>query len=745
MPAATFTQARAYSGVDKVLAWVEFASFDPSTGAAHTYKWAGTTVASPNASLDGRMIALGGYTRGLSDAQGNYQGTGFAFTVSDVDQTLRTFITNFYQKYFANTEVVVKICSAADLKAGQTPIVWARGLVTDYTFLTGKQVRFSCEDELSANFRATMPRRKVDPAFFTQNIGQPEPILYGTLHHSDPLDAARNGAVQAFWVGDFEVNIDPGGTGELHVLSAFMIAGHACKSVYDLWFNGSHVGVNPTLYDDNGTFVNANMYIPGNTNWVNGQDYAIFMSGGNFAFPSSHYYDILGTDGETRRYTLVFVPYLTDNKLFTEPFGVLCRDGTVELRFSVQGTEDIGDGTGALITGLGGQAKHFLRNYVFVSTSSPKGYMTGNYATVPEQWADGTPKVDEASFDGTDLGYVGATALCDEMDVREALARWAVSADIDIGLNRQQQFMAAAYEQLAIASIRVTESDDIIDGSFQISGQVTSGFFNVAPYAYKGKYSAGSVEYLFESQELQDDGSVTKYHGKRSVAPLTTFAYVREDAQAVLLATRRLRRSADPPRLVTFLTGLHALTWELGTVLSVTHREGLGADGWVNRTVRVDTLSLNADLCTVLVTARDLGVDDAMVEEIMAVKGLSGSRDAGAYDIDANGIVDFPETRVIPFDWDTVPLGYVVTARWWGKIEGAARYTPQVWDAVAAVEVVAGTEVSSTSFPAANAPQSLVLPAATGVKYYTMRGKAAVSTSPSALCYADVRVDVEVP
>lgn len=727
MPTATFTVERAYRALDTVLAWVEFAGYNATTGAAEMYRWSALPVAASSYYLDGRMIAFGQFRRGLSDAQGQYQGASFSFTISDYDQAFRSFCENIYQQRIINTEVVVKICSAADLDAGNTPIVWARGLVEDEPeFLPHKQVRITCQDELSANFQDTIPRRVIEANWFSQNLGLAEPIIYG--HHVIDTDVRINGAITPIYVGDEVRNL--GGTDV--TFAVFLVAGHACKAIGNIYYNGSIVA----SYTNAGGFIAA----PGYPMWAE--------------LEANNYKDYTGADGRVRRYTVIYVAWSGSSPPFPytispSGFGAALRNGTATLTCDVQGAETVGDASGTLISSVTEQLKHFLRHYGFTSTALPNGYQTGAYTASVPQWADSTDKIDEASFDAADAGYVGVGIFASERPVRDAIAQLAVSADVDVFFNRLQQFSATRFNQLAVAAAIATDTDDILDGSFRMFGK--RGFANVAPYSYFPRTAQGSTEFL-EHVELVDDASIADHHDKRVVAQPITLAFIAATATALEIATRRLQRSTPVPRYVSFSTGLHALTWEVGDVLAVTHPEGTGPTGWTLHTVRIEAIVLDADACRVDIEARDLQVTEIEVEEGMALRGQVGSRNVGVNDNDGNGIIVFDESlegttgRVVMIDHDAVPTGYVITAKWYGRIEGAARYTPQVWDAVAGSEVVAGSQITSTSFPAANAPQELTIPATTGVKYYLMRGKA-VTNSPAGgdACYADVQVHVEAP
>jgi hypothetical protein len=71
--------------------------------------------------------------------------------------------------------------------------------------------------------------------------------------------------------------------------------------------------------------------------------------------------------------------------------------------------------------------------------------------------------------------------------------------------------------------------------------------------------------------------------------------FVRDQATADDLATHYVHRKMHPPRHVRLDTGLHGLTAELGSTISLTHADGPGdsAAGWVTRQLMVEAVEVD--------------------------------------------------------------------------------------------------------------------------------------------------------
>src|SRR6185295_12531014 len=101
----------------------------------------------------------------------------------------------------------------------------------------------------------------------------------------------------------------------------------------------------------------------------------------------TRYQDIIGSDGVTRRYTM---GYARGTK------GDAVASGISIVTVNVDGIEDVGDCTGAVITDLHDALVHFLNYFV---VASGEGYTSGLWGAPPRQGYANDLIVNVATFD----------------------------------------------------------------------------------------------------------------------------------------------------------------------------------------------------------------------------------------------------------------------------------------------------------------------------------------------------------
>lgn len=200
MPTATFTRSRLLQGLDTILAWVEFYHVD-AAGMAKTYRWAGTTIADPVSYQGGRkearVLTFGHYELALSDRQGRLDGATLSFELNDLpdasgNSLLRGFLGEAAQVALRNVEVVIKMISDVDRRAGHDPIPVFRGLVKDYKARAGFTFAFDCQDWLSARVNQTLTLFRVGtdfPGAPAASRDRRGPLWYGKVS-DEPSTAA---------------------------------------------------------------------------------------------------------------------------------------------------------------------------------------------------------------------------------------------------------------------------------------------------------------------------------------------------------------------------------------------------------------------------------------------------------------------------------------------------------------------------------------------------------------------------
>ena len=360
--------------------------------------------------------------------------------------------------------------------------------------------------------------------------------------------------------------------------SVFLVSGHACYSVVNCFQAG--IRVDESKYG-------VSWLAPGRAGWP-------------FAVP---YRDI----GD-RRYTLVYVRGTEADDAVS---------GTRPITANVWGIEGVGDSTGALLVRSLQQYKHFLQNFAFGDWQSGPWLDAPRFPTDPSpEAADVLHVMDSASFDAADAvsaariagGYLGSAMIGaddEEPTVREMVARWNTSCDVDSGFSRRTQFSVWMEDDdpaLLASAIDYTQERDIEGGSFSIE-DLENELYNCRPYAYGYKPAEGA--WTVEAQ-VSDAASIAAL-GETRTADRRLLYFVRLAAVAEDIIARVLARTAYPPRAVTWRVPLSGLSSELGDIATITHADGIGVGGWTRHPVRIRSHEVNPDECTVTLAGRDAG------------------------------------------------------------------------------------------------------------------------------------------
>lgn len=380
--------------------------------------------------------------------------------------------------------------------------------------------------------------------------------------------------------------------------SEFLIAAHACKAVNEVYLGGVRVP-DAELADY--------FLVPNSTEW-------------NAVWTHPHYIEVFG-----RRYTTLYV-----DRQYAKDRGLVATNelsaGNTLLTVNVDGIEEIGDGTGTLITSLVLQAQHFAENPGDRPWNA-QGWVNAS----PFEFAQmaGTTLVDRVSFADVDalvnldgagiIGYQG-----EEVGTLDVLARFCLSGDFEIGFNRIGQLMAA-YEPSAVPAsvVALTDVLNITADSLSIRDEVTSQFFNILKYRwgpeYTGRTSGGPMtvrglhlvlpqiggwlSIANDEYEIRDTASITNYDQERETS--IDLYFIRDSVSAAQVLTRRLERYMNPLRTVTFTIPLSGLQIDLGDVFTITAIDGISPTGWTDRALRCTRHELDPNALTVTITAYD--------------------------------------------------------------------------------------------------------------------------------------------
>lgn len=386
---------------------------------------------------------------------------------------------------------------------------------------------------------------------------------------------AATGLVPLMWVGS---EVDSGGA----TWSRFLVAGHAVKEIEDLFVDGVRV--------DSGNY-GVTFACPGKAGYA-----TYFPNTGN-----PQYRDLNG-----RRYTLVYI---------RGPQADEITAGNKALTANVQGIEDVGDGTGTLISDGFDQYLHAFRNWFL------QDYQGGAWFSSGPTWpaAFGLPAIevlDDGSFDDAKAvaatriagGYLGAWVLGangTQESIRTWIQRLNLSLDAFSGFSRRCQFFVRLIDtsiDVLAAAVPFRQVTDIFGQSFKVTDRVAD-LENVIVYSWGRNYVEGTWRH--DADEVSD--AIAIANAQQTKRSQTVELWLAPNAtQALDVASRRLTRTKEPPRVVEFTTGLQALNTELGDVIKVTHLEGIGLAGWTDRPIFVTRHELDPDKLTITLEGFDV-------------------------------------------------------------------------------------------------------------------------------------------
>lgn len=644
----------------QVLTWIEVLSLSEVS-----HGWSTVPIADMDWWYGGfkepRVLTWGSIWRGLSDYMGQPTSTTFTWTLSDVDRALRTM---FHAQYsddashiFRGRPINVRAIDDASRRAlggtgdvggvivpvGSNRAVWVgevnapfvlfRGFVSDCKPGAGLTFEFTGQDYLSYGFddaSQLFPRRRITAADFPAalttpradfpnvpaTVGWPVPIIYGHVTDTVVQDATAYGGalgvgqVPALYVGTYVV----GGV-EYH---KFLVAGHACKSIDALYEHGIYVPFGSVA-----SGAGAEWLIPGQSGWT-------------AAFGATPYEDINGN-----RYTVIYgkrgMPGPDDAAGFAQ--GVASAE-TVPLTLSVQGIEDVGDGSGTLIHDLLLQYLHCMVNWVIggapLVDGSPATYRSGAWKFEPvfsDLYDAGRPMIDAASFylaaqmaklrlitEGHSGQYQGDFILGGStplqagplLSTRDVIALFNRCAGVESGFDRFARFFISmepvpgSMPMLTAAPIPLLDADsDILEDSLTVEDRKEL-MFNYVPYLDTPDYfGRGSIGPWYVSGESA--GGNDSQYGARRPPETFEFPLLRTKDFGVGGAQGRYTRESVANNLVhRHWRGMHVvkfstpyLSHELGTVVAMIHYGGVGALGYYYKLIRLMGQAVNVDKMTI--------------------------------------------------------------------------------------------------------------------------------------------------
>lgn len=376
--------------------------------------------------------------------------------------------------------------------------------------------------------------------------------------------------------GDGGPGPGPGGTAP-GVWHEFLICGHALKAI-DSWYIGGVRQPQSSAEGDPAT--SAYFLIPGYSAWD-----AAFPVTAREGTPRTVAPRTVTRNGSV--YSVIWVLGGAHSPLNM----VDIVEGKTPLTLNVQGIEDIGDGTGTLITKSFDIYKHCMQNWVFGD------YQTGSWLPT-ETFIDGVPVMQESSFASCHAlsslrlagGYVGAGAIGAEgafISIRDLIRQLNVSFDCDSGLNRFCQFFVSMVDDQGPGLLlpTLTDVEDILQGSLEIEDDF-SNHFNALWYLYQKDYVEGRNPGWRTQRKVRSEEAIINYL-EELLMDSQEYWFTRDKPTADDIAQRKLLRHKDPPRLVRFALASRGFNVELGDMRNIRHFGGIGADGWLRQPVRL--------------------------------------------------------------------------------------------------------------------------------------------------------------
>jgi hypothetical protein len=534
MAVATFTRAAARAGTTTPLVWLQWVD---SGGTTHY--WSDRPIGD-NPEKRRKVLSWRSVRHLLSSDNGQLSGNQLAVQIDDSLRELRVIVATEATRYVLGQPVDLWVTTRDDRAIGNTAMRVFRGRWKHPQLNPSRLITLTAEDYITqfsdpAVMAKDMPKRRLAFGAQSKLAGFGEPIIYGDVN---AVGLGSNGAVGGIYIADIVVSTQ--------LYRVLMIAGHACKAITEIYYNGT--AVPPSFY---GTGAGASILAPGKANWP---------------FGANSYFDYNG-----RRYTAIGVLAAALNP-----------DDVHRFTFDVQGIETVGDGTGALITNYFDAYLHFLKNFGLGD------WQTGAWLAAPT-WPDASPMIDTASFAAAQAvtvvrmggaGYQVRTVIGADGGVstlQDVLSSWNLSGDCRSYM-WDGQFGVVVPNRAAAATLTITEDEDLLEDPPTFTADESQHFTHVHGYGWphfarhelrENKWEKAAQSITPAVYQLGTTGK--PYAIKRWGSRTYWMSHVDSAANAF---DEWLWRHRHPPIKATFQMALPGLHVRPGMYLNLTHREG---------------------------------------------------------------------------------------------------------------------------------------------------------------------------
>ena len=333
----------------------------------------------------------------------------------------------------------------------------------------------------------------------------------------------------------------------------WFVCGHACKYVGQVFVGGT------TTY-------------PNSTRIASGTDFIVPNQTGYGVIESTPYRDWNG-----RRYTIVYGKGTDADELAA---------GTGTIRVNLQGIEDVGDGSGTLITDIYDQFKHWFTNFFLQDWQTGAWLDPPTWPTAEIAWSridtDSWDEARDAAATAYGASLEGGGVISELATKREWLARWLMSTSTRIGINAGGQWTLVRHDPEAVtADATYTELRHIQAGSLEIE-PLHDEHWTSFPYKYQPRSGT------WKERTLDADEAAEAYADVRPGPDHDLYFVTVAGVAEFLMGLVRDRHQFLPWRVSFETINLCGTNSDLGDVIGVTHLAGLDVDGWTNVLVQLE-------------------------------------------------------------------------------------------------------------------------------------------------------------
>jgi hypothetical protein len=603
-----------------------FATITLQSGSVYPY--AETLLSDPSTwyggRKDARILRVSDVRRTLSDPTGAPQLQTWQIELADTDRALRGLQAS---GALMGAKVELYIVDDAVRRAQGVPFRIAAGVVASHRGLSGFRYELTIEDKIGTLFADALQEKKVPRLLTTDDVpllnpafdGVAVPILYGLL--SDDDQPNPQGIVPCTFIGGpFNLTAIGGVNADVDV---YLICGHAVSNVLAVFYNMPDA---PDVRHrvPEGEY-GVNLLAPHRPGWI-----AATGQAGQYVDYNGYRYTVLFV-----RHSIPFPTQDPDGVPVTVDLAEAARNGNITITANVHGIAANADGTGLVIDDIDRIWQHFLTNFVYNT------YTTGAWAAVPSFGAysvidTATVVAAKAAADARLPARYRAGYLIgrggQQVSVWSVLSELCFSGDVDMGINRHGQLILSRDVPSAASVVTFNAQRDVLEDGLATDLD-HAHYANTLKYRYAYRYVpdtapratpykgwpvpertvAPYAEWVSGTVTTSDTAAITAV--QRTVTADANLYAIRDQDVADNIAGHKLARARGPSgtpdgtRIVTVTTGLQGYgrdgtVLDLGSVIAITHPEGLRSTGWTAQRARIVAITYHPQTFTVSLECR---------------------------------------------------------------------------------------------------------------------------------------------